>query len=564
MLRLPFLSSLFSLTAILLLPASAQDAPAAKQEKTSTAQLVENFEKVPEKPVYVVRNQITHSPRRPSSAFDPKVEKGQLVLCPGSGGAHSSVAWPRLVEGRHRRVEAHFSFRLGGGAQGLSYALLATSRFGAEGPAFQLYRAKGLPGRKASYPDWDEPNLWGSLAVAFDGENPPTDDPFDERGNVHGQPQHEVSLHWDGRELRNRQSPVDFTKGEPVKARVLVDFVSGGAELTVELNGVKVYEREFLPHVFPYESRIGFGARGENRGAIASLDDVAVQWQLACERFPAPMLQRTFRSEWMGIQKHSTVTGTFELPDNRPYERILMSIHLKPLVKRDEWDRLGHVSLIDKEGRIWELARLLTPFMLWGAEYRWDVDVTHFRHLLQGKVQLSASGGGNVGDGFALDLDFHYYKRPKGVAPLPELLGLGYLWNQAVSFRKGKRDSWPKPVTLTPPAQTQRVVVNCCVTGHGVQEFRPSPRILKVQDKAYENTLWTTDCYLNPYRPQYGTWKYNRAGWGPGSIGRTWRVDVSEQWAARAPLRFEYIPEDKTFDKWASHQLVAYAIYYAE
>jgi hypothetical protein len=462
-------------------------------------------------------------------------------------------------------VEARFRFRLGGGAQGLSMGLLATSRFGAKGPAFELYKAKGLPGNEPRYPDWDEPNLWGSLAIAFDGENPPTDDPFDEFGNVYERPQREVSLHWDGREIRNRRSGYDFTTGEWVPARVRIEFVTGGAEVSVQLGDIYVYEREFLPHVFPYESRIGFGARGEHRGAEAALDDVQVHWQHETERYPGPLSIKTFQSEWLGIRKNASATGDFELLDsNDAYERILMRIQLLPLVERDEWDRLGHVSLIDAEGKRWELARLLTPFMMWGADYSWDVDVTQFRHLLEGKVKLVASGGGNVGNGFALDLTFHYFKRPAGVAPLPRVLGLGHLWHQGVSFRKGQRESWPKPERLQPPKGTKRIVVSICATGHGVQEFRPSTRTLRVGEHEIVHRLWTMDCYLNPRRPQFGTWKYDRAGWGPGSIGRLWRVDVTEHWQPGTALRLEYLPEDFTSDKWASHELACYAIYYAE
>ncbi len=572
MIRIPDFANFAAVVLVcsLVLPvtASAQKKGEKKAKKAQEAPrsvllLEEDFEQAVKKPTYVTRNQMTFSARRPKSEFHPKAADGALLLCPGDGGAHSTVAWPRNALGRYRRIEARFRFRLGGGAQGFSYALLATSRFGSKGPAFELYRSKGLPGTEAKYPDWDEPNLWGSLAVAFDGEDPPTDDPFNARGNVHKQPQQEVSLHWNGRELRNRASAVDFTTGEPVVAQVVVDFVTGGAEISVQLNGTPVYEKEFLPHVMPYESRVAFGGRGEHRGNLVSLEDLSVKWSNETKRYPGVTSIHCFDSEWLGRGKNSTKTSDFDLfEDNRPYERILMTIKLLPLVKRDEWDRLGHVSLIDAEGRRWELARLLTPFMMWGASYRWDVDVTQFRHLLRGKVKLSASGGANVGNGFAMDLDFHYYKRPKGVAALPRVLGVGYLWHQGISFRKGQRANWPKPIELTPPAGTKRIAIHTCVTGHGIQEFRPSVRTLKVNGHASENRLWTTDNYLNPYRPQFGTWKYNRAGWGPGSIGRVWILDVTSFWKKDGPLRVEYLPEDAKFDKWASHELACYAVYY--
>jgi hypothetical protein len=53
-------------------------------------------------------------------------------------------------------------------------------------------------------------------------------------------------------------------------------------------------------------------------------------------------------------------------------------------------------------------------------------------------------------------------------------------------------------------------------------------RTLKVNGHSWVNTLWKTDNYLNPCRPQGGTWKYDRAGWAPGDVVRPWIVDATE------------------------------------
>ena len=65
--------------------------------------------------------------------------------------------------------------------------------------------------------------------------NPKDEDWFNENGNFYGRPEREVSLHLAGREVFNALCPVEIATGEPVDFRVLVDFVTGGAEVTVSV-----------------------------------------------------------------------------------------------------------------------------------------------------------------------------------------------------------------------------------------------------------------------------------------------------------------------------------------
>ena len=54
------------------------------------------------------------------------------------------------------------------------------------------------------------------------------------------------------------------------------------------------------------------------------------------------------------------------------------------------------------------------------------------------------------------------------------------------------------------------------------------------------HTLWNEDVYLNPCRPQRGTWKFDRAGWAPGSLVLPWRVDVSSILPNQTALTITY------------------------
>src|SRR5690606_12306432 len=116
------------------------------------------------------------------------------------------------------------------------------------------------------------------------------------------------------------------------------------------------------------------------------------------------------------------------LPTGLEYERVIMTLRLKPMVERDEWDRLGHVWVWDNETRI-ELARILTPFMLWGTSYEYVCDVTDFGYLLDGRRKMGVDLGANVGKGFVFDLEFSYYRRPRDVAPLPKVHSVQNVWS---------------------------------------------------------------------------------------------------------------------------------------
>jgi len=74
-------------------------------------------------------------------------------------------------------------------------------------------------------------------------------------------------------------------------------------------------------------------------------------------------------------------------------------------------------------------------------------------------------------------------------------------------------------------------------------EFMPARRKVTVNGKAFSNLLWRTDNYLNPCRPQGGTWKYDRAGWGPGALVIPWEIDVSDLVKPCEPVTIDYAPQ---------------------
>ena len=75
-------------------------------------------------------------------------------------------------------------------------------------------------------------------------------------------------------------------------------------------------------------------------------------------------------------------------------------------------------------------------------------------------------------------------------------------------------------------------------------EFMPIGRTLTVNGTSFRSQLWKTDNYLNPCRPQGGTWKYDRAGWAPGDVVAPWVVDASSKLSPGGELSIEYVLDD--------------------
>ena len=230
-------------------------------------------------------------------------------------------------------------------------------------------------------------------------------------GNVHKREQREISLHWDGLEVANRFCEPDFVTGEAGVLAIEIEFVTGGAEVTVGVGGQAIYDRHFIPHMLPFESRTALGAYGPDGGACY-VDSLNVEWTGEAEPTPAPVTVHCFKSAWNNRKQKPR--AEFELmPADFGAERVIMSLKLKPMVERDEWDRLGHVWLYH-EGERYELARVLTPFMLWGASYEYLVDVSNFRDMLTGRCEIHVDIGVNVGRGYVVDLDFTYLPQTGG------------------------------------------------------------------------------------------------------------------------------------------------------
>jgi hypothetical protein len=195
----------------------------------------------------------------------PGGEEGSFLrLVPGEFDTLNTVGFDSIQPGRHARVIADFDFRMSpvdgeAGADGMSFVLLRTEYFGLSGAALAF---------------GEEPNLAGSLGIAFD---------IFDNGASDGFNSNHISVHFDGQQLSQLDDPgFALADGLWHHAQVTVDFKTNGADVTVVVEaggGSLTTLSTFVGGMAPYESRAAFGGRTGGVRAAHDLDNIRLEYQ---------------------------------------------------------------------------------------------------------------------------------------------------------------------------------------------------------------------------------------------------------------------------------------------
>jgi hypothetical protein len=300
-------------------------------------------------------------------------------------------------------------------------------------------------------------------------------------------------------------------------------FVTGGAEVTLRSNDRPIYDGLFVPELFPQDYQLSAGGN-------AQLTDLQSHWSgPALSPSPAP-LHLTAIDHALNDKAHHTSTHTVTFPASTEHiGRVVATLRLDKTPNGiDPWDRVAHIYLLNDDGTRTELLRYITPYR---RAWEWKQDVTDLLPLLTGTRTLEVACE-TYGPGWLVSLDFDFY--PGDLSPRP--VRVTTLWDKTVLIGQADKPIHTQlpPTTLPISPGTTAYRLRTLVTGHGGEpnannagEFFPLWRTITVGESSYSNRLWKTDNYLNPCRPQGGTWKYDRAGWGPGTLVEPWTIDIT-------------------------------------
>jgi hypothetical protein len=240
---------------------------------------------------------------------------------------------------------------------------------------------------------------------------------------------------------------------------------------------------------------------------------------------------------------HRRQSRTVPFPaDTDRYGRILCTLTLsRPPSGYDPWDRQGAVYAYDDQGERFEILRFITPYHRGGT---WTVDVSDYRPLLRGPHTIEAWCE-TYSTGWDATVTFAFYPGPATRLAYKVL----NLWNgqPTIGDPAHPLSGFFTPQTVVRPPDADAVKLRFIVTGHGqapntddAAEFLPSIRTVSVNGLNFPSLLWKTDNYLNPCSPQGGTWKYDRAGWGPGTVVAPWDIEATPWMPPGKPSQIRY------------------------
>ncbi|MBM4104146.1 MAG: hypothetical protein FJ263_08880 [Planctomycetes bacterium] len=355
---------------------------------------------------------------------------------------------------------------------------------------------------------------------------------------------------------------------------MVVDFVTGGAEITITVAGVTVYDKYFIAGMTPYGSRVAFGGRTSGTMTTLYLDNISVAYETPTTTPPAPVSFRTFNQKLMN-GSFRTVKQTFSFPAAAViYERVILKLTLaKPADGWDPWDRMMGIYMWNSGNR-YEIARFMTPYSKAGS---WWIDVTDYQGLLTGSQQMEMWLDSWVSpNGYLITTDFYYYEGD----PQYRVLGGANLWIGTPTYgvlTDPTMSSFFTDKNVSIPSNAVKVKLHFMVTGHGQKpnsenaaEFISRGRTVTVNGNTFYNVLWRNDCYLNPCRNQSGTWKYSRAGWAPGDRVWPWDIDITTVVVPgqtsvidySADPYYNYTPDTSNNARhWVASQIIYYGTY---
>jgi peptide-N-glycosidase F-like protein len=264
-----------------------------------------------------------------------------------------------------------------------------------------------------------------------------------------------------------------------------------------------------------------------------------------------PIHVRTFSKEYVNWNEARSKVFAFPAATTA-IRSVKLTITLDcPAGGCDPWDRSATVFVkgVDDAGRpdTFEIARFITPY---GRGCSWTADVTDYRKLLTGSVELGfrieTYIGAPMGWLVTLDLDFTPGE------PTRQVIGIRNLWKGSPEY--GNPDN---PIASFFPERKELMRSHVTsaklrfrVTGHGqgntdnAAEFAQKLHGVLVNGTDHTHELWRADCGTNPCSPQGGSWQYARAGWCPGSTVTPWDVDLGAAGRAGATVAIRYHVED--------------------
>lgn len=273
-----------------------------------------------------------------------------------------------------------------------------------------------------------------------------------------------------------------------------------------------------------------------------------------------------------------SATAMFSFPaKTENIEKIKMYIKLAcPDGGCNAWDVFANIKVKDPVTGKWlEIGRYITPYGVDNSQLSkgFVIDVTDFKSLLTGDVNLRSFIEVWGGDGWLLTLNFEITEGTPDYKYYAVSEIIQYADHSLAGIPYGEPNNLIVDRIINLPANTEETCLRTIITGWGhatpadpdgrrVAEwsFRSHTILINGEPK-FTHTMNGCGCNANKVNPQNGNWAPDRAGWCPGMQVPV-RTDVFESSMAGANFSYKYQLEPWTndFKSTADNKHAYYAI----
>ncbi len=264
-----------------------------------------------------------------------------------------------------------------------------------------------------------------------------------------------------------------------------------------------------------------------------------------------------------GQSQSATHQYTF-LPDVTNVSKITMYVKLRcPSGNCGDWDVYAHIQVKDPTSGDWyEMGRYITPYGVDNSATGrgFEFDVTDFKSLLQGTVDLRAFIEVWTADGWLLSVDFDFLEGAPDYKYSAISKVLQYNDNSLGGVIYGEdATAFDLTKTITVPSNAEATFLRTIITGWGeATPYDPDGRPcaewcfrthhIKINGtNTFTHQMNPLGCGSNPVHPQGGNWSPDRAGWCPGMAVPVRENQMATSMAGQT-FSFEY-----SFEPWVNN-----------
>ncbi len=356
-------------------------------------------------------------------------------------------------------------------------------------------------------------------------------------------------------ESKNVNSTVEISVTDGFE--ISSDNLNFGNSLTIDANQSKTVHVRFSPSkIQTYSGSIDI-KNSEANDVKISLSGDGVQLKYNYKAFSKTRLA------W-GSGFSQSASQSFDLHNNNDnIEGIKMYIRLEcPSGGCDPWDRFANILVKNSNTNQWyEMARHITPYGVGNSQLTrgLEVDVTDFKSVLSGNVELKIYAETWVASGWVISLEFDYlagnpdYKYYQ-ITPVIQfnrnsLSGVPYGGENGNTQLDKEKFDLTKTISVgsniksahfrtiisgwghaTPADSNGRACAEWCFRTHKIK--------INNVDK-FSHYMGPIGCGNNPISNQGGNWAPDRAGWCPGMVVPL-RLDKFDTDVSNTDINFEY------------------------